>query len=99
MVEVAVPAVTERLGSRNLAGPMLALSLPVPLGAGMVAAGFGIAPSIACLYLLVDRVARRHGHRGVHLGDEGSSGPLAGIASGNALGDTVVERAGTDRSS
>ena len=99
IVEVTVVASAERLGSRTLAGPLLALwavgsmtgglafgsrasdrgperrligllalvvagiallavaTGTVQLGAGMVLAGLGIAPAIACLYLLVDRLA------------------------------------------
>jgi MFS family permease len=135
-VEVAVPAVAERLGSRALAGPLLAvwgvgsllgglllgsrgggvgperrlvrllglmaagiglLALVdgrVQLGAGLLLAGIGIAPAIACLYLLVDRLAPAGSLTEAFTWV--TSAFSAGIASGSALGGLVVSRAGTD---
>jgi MFS family permease len=136
-VEVTVVAEAEQLGSRALAGPLLALwavgsmagglvfgarasdrgpeqrmvgllglvvagiallsvaTGMVQLAAGMVLAGLGIAPAIACLYLLVDRLA-----------PDGTvteaftwvtTAFASGIAAGNALGGALVQRVGTDR--
>jgi predicted MFS family arabinose efflux permease len=135
-VEVAVPAFAERLGSRALAGPLLALwavgsmlgglllgaratgrgperrlvgllalvaagiallalvAGTVQFGAGMVVAGLGIAPAIACLYLLVDRLAPPGTTTEAFTWV--SSAFATGIAAGNALGGAVVQRAGTD---
>jgi MFS family permease len=135
MVEVAVPAAAERLGSRTLAGPLLALWAAgsmlgglllggrdgggperrlvrllglvaagiavlalvagrVQLGAGLLLAGIGIAPSIACLYLLVDRLAPAGSVTEAFTWV--TSAFSAGIASGSALGGVVVSGAGTD---
>jgi MFS family permease len=135
-VEVAVPAAAERLGSRTLAGPLLALwavgsmagglafggrgagrpperrlvamlglvaagiallalvSGRLQLGAGMVAAGLGIAPAIACLYLLVDRLAPQGTVTEAFTWVNSAFG--TGIAAGNASGGALVHRAGTD---
>ena len=135
-VEVAVPAAAERLGSRTLAGPLLALwavgsmlgglafggrgtgrpaerrlvgmlvlvaagiavlaltATRFQLGAGMVAAGLGIAPAIACLYLLVDRLAPAGTVTEAFTWV--NSGFGIGIAMGNAGGGGVVHRAGPD---
>jgi MFS family permease len=135
-VEVAVPAAAERLGSRTLAGPLLALwavgsmlgglvfggrgagrpaerrlvgmlvlvaagiaalaltATRFQLGAGMVAAGLGIAPAIACLYLLVNRLAPAGTVTEAFTWV--NSGFGIGIAVGNAGGGGVVHRAGPD---
>jgi MFS family permease len=135
-VEVAVPALAERLGSRTLAGPLLALwavgsmlgglafggrgtgrpperrlvgmlvlvaagiaalaltATRLQLGAGMVAAGLGIAPAIACLYLLVDRLAPAGTVTEAFTWV--NSGFGIGIAAGNASGGGVVHRVGPD---
>jgi MFS family permease len=135
-VEVAVPAAAERLGSRTLAGPLLALWAAgsmvgglvfggsgsgrpterrlagllglvaagiavlalvvgrVQFGAGMVAAGLGIAPAIACLYLLVDRLAPTGTVTEAFAWVNSAFG--TGIAVGNASGGAVVQRAGAD---
>jgi predicted MFS family arabinose efflux permease len=136
MIEVAVPAVAERLGSRTLAGPLLALwgagsmlggvllggrggaagperrlvrllalvaagiallavvSGRVPVAACMVAAGIGIAPAIACLYVLVDRLAPAGSVTEAFTWL--TSAFAAGTAVGSALGGAVVQHAGTD---
>jgi predicted MFS family arabinose efflux permease len=136
MIEVAVPAVAERLGSRTLAGPLLALwgagsmlggvllggrggaggperrlvrlltlvaagiallavvSGRAPVGACMVAAGIGIAPAIACLYVLVDRLAPTGSVTEAFTWL--TSAFAGGTAAGNALGGAVVQHAGTD---
>jgi MFS family permease len=135
-VEVAVPAAAEELGSRALAGPLLALwavgsiagglllggrasgrpperrlvgllglvaagiavlalvSGRLQLGAGMVAAGLGIAPAIACLYLLVNRLAPAGTVTEAFTWVSSAFG--TGIAAGNAIGGGLVQRAGTD---
>jgi MFS family permease len=135
-VEVAVPATAERLGSRTLAGPLLALWAVgsmvgglafgarasdrgpeqrmvgllalvvagiallsvatglVQLAAGMVLAGLGIAPAIACLYLLVDRLAPTGTVTEAFAWVNSAFG--TGIAVGNASGGAVVQRAGAD---
>jgi MFS family permease len=135
-VEVAVPATAEELGSRALAGPLLALwavgsiagglllggrgsgrpperrlvwllglvaagiavlalvSGRLPLGAGMVAAGLGIAPAIACLYMLVNRLAPAGTVTEAFTWVSSAFG--TGIAAGNAIGGALVQRAGTD---
>jgi predicted MFS family arabinose efflux permease len=64
------------------------------LGAGMVAAGLGIAPAIACLYLLVDRLAPAGTVTEAFTWV--NSGFGIGIAAGNAGGGGVVHRAGPD---
>ncbi|HYY82631.1 MAG TPA: MFS transporter, partial [Actinomycetes bacterium] len=136
MIEVAVPAVAERLGSRTLAGPLLALwgagsmlggvllggrggaagperrlvrllalvaagiallavvSGRVSVAACMVAAGIGIAPAIACLYVLVDRLAPAGSVTEAFTWL--TSAFAAGTAVGSALGGAVVQHAGTD---
>jgi len=135
-VEVAVPAAAEQLGSRTLAGPLLALwavgsmvgglafggrgpgrpperrlvgmlvlvaagiaALALTagrfqLGAGMVVAGLGIAPAIACLYLLIDRLAPAGTVTEAFTWVNSAFG--TGIAAGNATGGGVVHRAGAD---
>ena len=135
-VEVAVTAAAERLGSRTLAGPLLALwavgsivgglafggrgpgrpperrlvgmlmlvaagiavlalvANRLQLGAGMVAAGLGIAPAIACLYLLIDRLAPAGTVTEAFTWVNSAFG--TGIAVGNASGGWVVHRAGPD---
>jgi MFS family permease len=135
-VEVAVPAAAERLGSRTLAGPLLALwavgsmvgglafggrgpgrpperrlvgmlvlvaagiaALALmtgrfQLGAGMVVAGLGIAPAIACLYLLIDRLAPAGTVTEAFTWVNSAFG--TGIAAGNVTGGGVVHRAGAD---
>ena len=137
-VEVTVVAGAEQLGSRTLAGPLLALwatgslvgglvfgarasdrgpeqrmigllALVVAgiallavaaglaqLAAGMVLAGLGIAPAIACLYLLVDRLAP--GGTVTEAFTWVTTAFATGFALGNALGGTMVHRVGTDRS-
>jgi predicted MFS family arabinose efflux permease len=136
VVEVTVPAVAERLGSRTLAGPMLALwgtgsmlgglllggrgagagperrlvrlltlvaagmallalaAGRVQFGAGMVAAGIGIAPAIACLYVLVDRLAP--GGTVTEAFTWLTSAFAGGTAAGSATGGAVVQHAGSD---
>jgi len=136
-VEVTVVADAEQLGSRTLAGPLLALwavgSMAgglvfgarasdrgpeqrvvglltlvvagiallsvatglVQLGAGMVLAGLGIAPAIACLFLLVDRLAPAGTVTEAFTWV--TTAFASGVAAGNALGGTLVQRAGTDR--
>jgi MFS family permease len=135
-VEVAVPATAEELGSRALAGPLLALwavgsmagglllggrasgrpperrlvwllglvaagiavlalvSGRLQLGAAMVAAGIGIAPAIACLYMLVNRLAPAGTVTEAFTWVSSAFG--TGIAAGNAIGGALVQRAGTD---
>ena len=67
----------------------------VQLGAGMVLAGLGIAPAIACLYLLVDRLAP--GGTVTEAFTWVTTAFSTGFAIGNALGGTLVHRVGTDR--
>jgi MFS family permease len=137
-VEVTVVAGAERLGSRTLAGPLLALwalgslvggltfgsrasdrgpeqrvigllalvmagiaVLAVATGlaqlaAGMVLAGLGIAPAIACLYLLVDRLAPTGTVTEAFTWV--TTAFATGFALGNALGGTLVHLAGIDGS-
>jgi predicted MFS family arabinose efflux permease len=66
----------------------------VQFGAGMVAAGLGIAPAIACLYLLVDRLAPTGTVTEAFAWVNSAFG--TGIAVGNASGGAVVQRAGAD---
>jgi MFS family permease len=136
-VEVTVVAEAEQLGSRTLAGPLLALwavgSMAgglvfgarasdrgpeqrvvgllalvvagiallsvaaglVQLGAGMVLAGLGIAPAIACLFLLVDRLAPAGTVTEAFTWV--TTAFASGVAAGNALGGSLVQRVGTDR--
>jgi predicted MFS family arabinose efflux permease len=136
-VEVTVVAEAEQLGSRTLAGPLLALwavgSMTgglvfgarasdrgpeqrvvglltlvlagiallsvaaglVQLGAGMVLAGLGIAPAIACLFLLVDRLAPAGTVTEAFTWV--TTAFASGVAAGNALGGALVQRTGTDR--
>jgi MFS family permease len=136
-VEVTVVAEAEQLGSRTLAGPLLALwavgSMAgglvfgarasdrgpeqrvvglltlvvagiallsvatglVQLGAGMVLAGLGIAPAIACLFLLVDRLAPAGTVTEAFTWV--TTAFASGVAAGNALGGALVQRTGTDR--
>jgi MFS family permease len=137
-VEVTVVAGAEQLGSRTLAGPLLALwavgslvgglafgsrasgrgpeqrmigllALVVAgiallavaagvaqLAAGMVLAGLGIAPAIACLYLLVDRLAPAGTVTEAFTWV--TTAFATGFAAGNALGGTLVHEVGTDGS-
>jgi predicted MFS family arabinose efflux permease len=67
----------------------------VQLGAGMVLAGLGIAPAIACLYLLVDRLAPAGTVTEAFTWV--TTAFATGFALGNALGGTLVQRVGTDR--
>jgi MFS family permease len=136
-VEVTVVAGAEQLGSRALAGPLLALwalgsmvgglafgsrasdrgpeqrmvgllALVVAgiallavagglaqLAAGMILAGLGIAPAIACLYLLVDRLAPAGTVTEAFTWV--TTAFATGFAAGNALGGSLVHRVGTDR--
>jgi MFS family permease len=136
-VEVTVVAGAEQLGSRALAGPLLALwalgslvgglifgsrasdrgpeqrmvgllALVVAgiallavatglfqLGAGMILAGLGIAPAVACLYLLVDRLAPAGTVTEAFTWV--TTAFATGFAGGNALGGTLVHEAGIDR--
>jgi MFS family permease len=136
-VEVTVVAEAEQLGSRALAGPLLALWAVgsivgglafgarasdrgpeqrmvgmlalvvagiallsvatglVQLAAGMVLAGLGIAPAIACLYLLVDRLAPAGTVTEAFTWV--TTAFSSGIAAGQALGGTLAEQVGTDR--
>jgi MFS family permease len=136
-VEVTVVAGAEQLGSRTLAGPLLALwavgsmvgglafgsrasergperrmigllvlvvagiaLLAVAtglaqLGAGMILAGLGIAPAIACLYLLVDRLAPAGTVTEAFTWV--TTAFATGFAAGNALGGTLVQHVGIDR--
>ena len=136
-VEVTVVAGAEQLGSRTLAGPLLALwavgsmagglafgsrasargperrmvpllllvvagiallavaSGVVQLAAGMVLAGLGIAPAIACLYLLVDRLAPAGTVTEAFTWV--TTAFSSGIAAGNALGGSLVHGIGADR--
>ena len=66
------------------------------LGAGMVLAGLGIAPAIACLYLLVDRLAPAGTVTEAFTWV--TTAFSTGFAIGNALGGSLVYRVGTDRS-
>jgi MFS family permease len=135
-VEVTVVAAAEQLGSRSLAGPLLALwalgslvggltfgsrasdrgpeqrmigllalvvagvallavaSGLAQLGAGMVLAGLGIAPAIACLYLLVDRLAPAGTVTEAFTWV--TTAFATGFAGGNALGGTLVQQVGID---
>jgi MFS family permease len=137
-VEVTVVAGAEQLGSRALAGPLLALwalgsmagglafgsrvsdrgpeqrmigllalvvagiallsvaAGSVQLVAGMVLAGLGIAPAIACLYLLVDRLAPAGTVTEAFTWV--TTAFSAGFAAGNALGGNLVQLAGIDGS-
>jgi MFS family permease len=137
-VEVTVVAGAEQLGSRTLAGPLLALwavgslvgglafgsrasgrgpeqrmigllALVVAgiallavaagvaqLAAGMVLAGLGIAPAIACLSLLVDRLAPAGTVTEAFTWV--TTAFATGFAAGNALGGTLVHEVGTDGS-
>jgi MFS family permease len=137
VVEVTVVAGAEQLGSRTLAGPLLALwalgsmagglafgsrasdrgperrmigllalvmagiallsvaAGVVQLAAGMLLAGLGIAPAIACLYLLVDRLAPTGTVTEAFTWV--TTAFAAGFAAGNALGGSLVHRVGTDR--
>jgi MFS family permease len=137
-VEVTVVAGAEQLGSRTLAGPLLALwavgslvgglafgsrasgrgpeqrmigllALVVAgiallavaagvaqLAAGMVLAGLGIAPAIACLYLLVDRLAPAGTVTEAFTWV--TTAFATGFAAGNALGGTLVHEIGTEGS-
>jgi MFS family permease len=137
-VEVTVVAGAEQLGSRTLAGPLLALwavgSMAgglafgsrasergperrmigllalvvagiallavaaglVQLAAGMVLAGLGIAPAIACLYLLVDRLAPTGTVTEAFTWV--TTAFATGFAAGNALGGSLVHRVGTQGS-
>jgi MFS family permease len=134
-VEVTVVAEAEQLGSRTLAGPLLALwalgSMAgglafgsrvssrgpeqrvigllallvagiallavaaglVQLAAGMILAGLGIAPAIACLYLLVDRLAPTGTVTEAFTWV--TTAFSAGFAAGNALGGSLVQLAGS----
>ena len=134
IVEVTVVADAEQLGSRTLAGPLLALWAAgsmigglafgsrasdrgpeqrmigllflvvagiallavadglVQLGAGMVLAGLGIAPAIACLYLLVDRLAPAGTVTEAFTWV--TTAFATGFAVGNALGGTLVQQVG-----
>jgi len=136
IVEVTVVADAEQLGSRTLAGPLLALWAAgsmigglafgsrasdrgpeqrmigllflvvagiallavagglVQLGAGMVLAGLGIAPAIACLYLLVDRLAPAGTVTEAFTWV--TTAFATGFAVGNALGGTLVQQVGID---
>jgi predicted MFS family arabinose efflux permease len=132
---VTVVAEAEQLGSRTLAGPLLALwalgSMAgglafgsrlssrgpeqrviglltllvagiallavaaglVQLAAGMILAGLGIAPAIACLYLLVDRLAPTGTVTEAFTWV--TTAFSAGFAAGNALGGSLVQLAGS----
>jgi MFS family permease len=136
-VEVTVVAEAEQLGSRALAGPLLALWAVgsivgglvfgarasergpeqrmvgllalvvagiallsvaaglVQLAAGMVLAGLGIAPAIACLYLLVDRLAPAGTVTEAFTWV--TTAFSSGIAAGQALGGALAEQVGTGR--
>ena len=136
-VEVTLVAGAEQLGSRTLAGPLLALwalgsmvgglsfgsrasdrgperrmvgllllvvagiallavaSGVVQLAAGMILAGLGIAPAIACLYLLVDRLAPAGTVTEAFTWV--TTAFATGFAAGNALGGSLVHGVGTDR--
>jgi predicted MFS family arabinose efflux permease len=67
----------------------------VQLAAGMVLAGLGIAPAIACLYLLVDRLAPAGTVTEAFTWV--TTAFATGFALGNALGGSLVHRVGTDR--
>jgi MFS family permease len=136
-IDVTVVARAEQLGSRVLAGPLLALwaagslagglafgsrasdrgpeqrmvgllalvaamiallavaSGLAQLAAGMVLAGLGIAPAVACLYLLVDRLAPAGTVTEAFTWV--TTAFATGFAAGNALGGTLVQQVGTDR--
>ena len=136
-VEVTVVAGAEQLGSRTLAGPLLAMwalgsmagglafgsrasdrgperrmigllalvmagiallavaTGVVQLAAGMILAGLGIAPAIACLYLLVDRLAPAGTVTEAFTWV--TTAFATGFAAGNALGGSLVHQVGTDR--
>jgi predicted MFS family arabinose efflux permease len=61
----------------------------------MVLAGLGIAPAIACLYLLVDRLAPAGTVTEAFTWV--TTAFSTGFAIGNALGGSLVHRVGTDR--
>ena len=67
----------------------------VQLAAGMVLAGLGIAPAIACLYLLVDRLAPAGTVTEAFTWV--TTAFATGFAVGNALGGSLVHGVGTDR--
>jgi predicted MFS family arabinose efflux permease len=67
----------------------------VQLAAGMVLAGLGIAPAIACLYLLVDRLAPAGTVTEAFTWV--TTAFATGFAAGNALGGNLVHGVGTDR--
>jgi MFS family permease len=115
-VEVTVVAGAEQLGSRTLAGPLLALwalgSMVGGLAFGsrasargpeqrmvrlllLVVVGVAIAPAIACLYLLVDRLAPAGTVTEAFTWV--TTAFAAGFAAGNALGGSLVHGVGTDR--
>jgi predicted MFS family arabinose efflux permease len=64
------------------------------LAAGMVLAGLGIAPAIACLYLLVDRLAPAGTVTEAFTWV--TTAFATGFAAGNALGGTLVQHLGTE---
>jgi MFS family permease len=66
----------------------------VQLGAGMILAGLGIAPAIACLYLLVDRLAPAGTVTEAFTWV--TTAFSTGFAIGNALGGSLVHQVGTD---
>jgi predicted MFS family arabinose efflux permease len=75
---------------------VLAVATGLPqLAAGMILAGLGIAPAIACLYLLVDRLAPAGTVTEAFTWV--TTAFAAGFAAGNALGGSLVHRVGTDR--
>jgi predicted MFS family arabinose efflux permease len=67
----------------------------VQLAAGMILAGLGIAPAIACLYLLVDRLAPAGTVTEAFTWV--TTAFATGFAAGNALGGNLVHGVGTDR--
>jgi predicted MFS family arabinose efflux permease len=61
----------------------------------MILAGLGIAPAIACLYLLVDRLAPAGTVTEAFTWV--TTAFATGFAAGNALGGSLVHGVGTDR--
>lgn len=73
--------------------PLTLAHRPLLFGAAMALAGLGIAPGIACLYLLVDRTAPAGTLTEAFTWV--SCAFTAGSASGSALGGALVQHAGT----
>jgi predicted MFS family arabinose efflux permease len=91
---IAMPALLVALVVAGIALLAVAAGV-VQLAAGMLLAGLGIAPAIACLYLLVDRLAPTGTVTEAFTWV--TTAFATGFAAGNALGGSLVHRVGTDR--